>query len=47
MSGNHEGDFISIVGSDGSVEGHIPYTSDTMFIIHRGSKNYYIDPVEK
>ena len=26
--------------------GTIDYATDTMFVVHRGKKNYYIDPVQ-
>lgn len=42
-----EGDFITIVGEDGEVQGNIPYATDTMFMVHRGTKKYYIDLVKK
>lgn len=41
-----EGDFITIVNEDGETGGSIPYATDTMFMVKRGTKNYYIDLVQ-
>lgn len=46
-NGHHQGQFIRIVNEGGDVAGTIDYATDMMFIVHRGKKNYYIDPVEK
>jgi prolyl 3-hydroxylase /prolyl 3,4-dihydroxylase len=45
--GRDGGDFITVVKENGEVDGHIPYSDETMFIVHRGKKNYYIDLVQK
>ena len=42
-----DANFITVVGEDGSVEGHVPYADQTMFIVHRKQKKYYIDLVQK
>ena len=39
------GNFITIVDEEGNSDGYIPYANDTMFMVHRGTKNYYIDLV--
>ena len=41
-----DGDFITIVNEDGQTGGSIPYATDTMFMVKRGTKNYYIDLVQ-
>lgn len=39
--------FINIIDEEGRVEGGVPYANDTMFLIQRGKKNYYIDVCEE
>lgn len=45
--GTVEGELITIVSSDGEVQGNIPYATDTMFMVHRGDKKYYMNLVLK
>ena len=46
-NGHHEGEFIRIINETGDVAGTIDYATDTMLVVHRGKKNYYIGPVQK
>ena len=39
------GDFITIVNEEGNTDGYIPYANETMFFVHRGTKNFYMDLV--
>ncbi len=39
--------FINIIDENGQIEGGIPYMNDTMFLVQRGKKNYYIDVAEE
>lgn len=43
---NSEESLIQIVDEKGSVSG-IPYINNSVFMIHRNNRNYFIDRVEK